>query len=90
MVRLTIVHATVDRVYAVLSVNFVFSVVPTAIGLRALLNATGAIQHESFDGSSPDQVFADQTVLGWHQTYVGFGDRLQCLSYAVEVVTKMF
>ena len=50
--------------------------------IAALLNVTGAIQHEDFDGSSPDQVFADQTVLGRHQAYVGFGDRLQCLSNA--------
>lgn len=31
--------------------------------LVAVRNATGAIQYESFDGSSLDQVFADQTVL---------------------------
>ncbi|MEJ7591827.1 MAG: hypothetical protein WKF77_09775 [Planctomycetaceae bacterium] len=31
--------------------------------LVAVINATGAIQHEYFDGSSLDQVFADQTVL---------------------------
>ena len=58
--------------------------------IAALLNATGAIQHEYFDGSSPDQVFADQTVLGRHQAYVGFGDRLQCLSYAVKWSQKCF
>jgi len=29
----------------------------------AVRNATGAIQYEYFDGSSLDQVFADQTVL---------------------------
>jgi len=31
--------------------------------LVAVMNATGAIQHEYFNGSSLDQVFADQTVL---------------------------
>jgi len=31
--------------------------------LVAVLNAIGAIQHEYFDSSSLDQVFADQTVL---------------------------
>ena len=31
--------------------------------LVAVMNPTGAIQHEYFDGSSLDQVFADQTVL---------------------------
>jgi len=31
--------------------------------LVAVMNATGAIQHEYFDGASLDQVFADQTVL---------------------------
>ena len=28
--------------------------------IASLLNATGAIQHEYFDGSSPDHVFVDQ------------------------------
>ena len=31
--------------------------------LVAVMNATGAIQHEYFDGSALDQVFADQTTL---------------------------
>lgn len=31
--------------------------------IASILNATGAIPHLSFDGSSPDQVFANQTVL---------------------------
>ena len=47
------------RGQAVVAENYVYD----GDQLVAVLNATGAIQYEYFDGSSLDQVFADQTVL---------------------------
>ena len=44
---------------AVVAENYVYD----GDQLVAVMNATGAIQHEYFSGSALDQVFADQTVL---------------------------
>ena len=44
---------------AVVAENYVYD----GDQLVAVMNATGAIEHQYFDGSSLDQVFADQTVL---------------------------
>ena len=47
------------RGQAVVAENYVYD----GDQLVAEMNAAGAIQHEYFDGSSLDQVFADQTVI---------------------------
>ncbi len=47
------------RGQAVVAENYVYD----GDQLVAVMNATGASQYEYFDGSSLDQVFADQTVL---------------------------
>ena len=47
------------RGQAVVAENYVYH----GDHLVAVRNATGAIQHEYFDGSSLDQVFTDQTVI---------------------------
>jgi len=46
--------------------------------IASLLNVTGAIQHAYFDGGPLEQVFADQTVLGWEGTRHTLGLEIGC------------
>ena len=57
--KVVVLTSVKRRGHAVVAENYVYD----GDQLVAVLNATGAIQYEYFDGSSLDQVFADQTVL---------------------------